>query len=354
MQRLEPALKTISLVVFILLFPASILSGRPVLFAEADTVYANAAAKSNESVGAMTLIDGPTLPTLPTYTATATAIPSSTPTKAFSPTQPPATATSTRIPSPTQPPTATLLPASPTPTIVPYTWTQPPLEICTDLSLPNCKVDVSAKLPTPPAGYAWKRLNGKYTFSAYAHPSEEYYLGDLVDIPGIQGLKAKDGFLFGVDGIGMQGGGYIWRLNAQRQYVPIYITYIKGDWTLGDESVTISDEWRYTESGEPVDTQLISKIRLTNARFAMVDAPKLIPNYSVAAPLRFPSGSKIYVPGLEAFGGTFEVQDCGGAFGPESKRFDLYVGTNINDAVKFIRLNDARSNLPVFILQPIS
>jgi 3D (Asp-Asp-Asp) domain-containing protein len=230
----------------------------------------------------------------------------------------------------------------------------PPLEVCTDLSLPDCKVDEKVKLPAAPAGYAWKRLNGKYTFSAYAHPSEEYYMGDLVDIPGIQGLKAKDGFLFGVDGIGMQGGGYIWRLNAERQYVPIYITYIKGDWTLGGESVTISDEWRYTESGQPVDTQQISKIRLTNARFAMVDAPKLIPNYSVAAPLRFPSGSKIYVPGLQAFGGTFEVQDCGGAFGPDSRRFDLYVGTNINDAVKFIRLNDARSNLPVYILQPIS
>ncbi len=353
MQRLEPALKTISLVFFVLLFPASILSGRPVLFAEAETVYANTAAKSNESVAAMTLIDSPTLPALPTDPAK-TAIPSTTPTTFPSSTATLLPATATQIPPPTSLPTATLPSASPTPTLVPYTWTQPPLEICTNLSLPDCQTKATVKLPAAPTGYTWKRLSGTFTFSAYAHPSEEYYMGDLVDIPGIQGLQAKDGFLFGVDGIGMQGGGYIWRLNAERKLMPIYITYIKGDWTLGGESVTISDEWRYTESGEPVDKNIISKIRLTNARFAMVDAPKLIPNYSIAAPLRFPSGSKIYVPGLQEFGGTFEVQDCGGAFGPDSKRFDLYVGTNINDAVKFIRLNDARANLPVFILQPIS
>jgi hypothetical protein len=179
-------------------------------------------------------------------------------------------------------------------------------------------------------------------------------MGDLVDIPGIHGLQAKEGFLFGVDGVGMQGGGFIKRLNNDRVMTPIYIRFISGKWQLDGQDVIISDLWRYTDTEAPVDPRYITNIKLANARFAMATPPDLIPYYSVAASPRFPSGTKIFVPGLQQFGGMFEVQDCGGAFGPDSQRFDIYVGQNMSKALEFIRLGPARSDLVVYQLVPAS
>jgi hypothetical protein len=312
MRKLRPALVCFCLLAYSIIFPASILQEKPVVFAR--NLPADAQPTSTQT------------PTILPPTATFS-IPSATPREV------PVYASSDSL--------------LPTPT-----WEPVPFDTCMKLALPPCLTDASIQLPPAPPGFTWKRLEDSFTFSAYAHPSEDYYLGDLVDIPGIQNLKAKDGFLFGVDGIGMQGGGYIWRLNDAHQMAPIYISYIAGHWELDGQDVVISDQWRYRDGGNSVDLSQIANIRLADARFAMVDEPALTPDYSVAASPRFPIGTQLYVPGLAAYGGKFEVQDRGGAFGPDSQRFDIYVGKDINSALTFIRLGPARSNLPVYALEP--
>ncbi len=226
------------------------------------------------------------------------------------------------------------------------------LNLCHDMALPRCLGQPGLDLPPAPTGYTWVRLEGRFSFSAYAHPSENTFMGDLVDIPGIQGLKAKDGFLYGVDGIGMQGGGYIWRLNNNRKLKPIYIRYIAGEWKLGDQKVVVSDQWRYGDTGSSVDPASIENIRLADARFAIDTPPNLTPYSSVAASPRFPLGTKLFVPGLLQYGGLFEVKDYGGAFGPDSQRFDVYVGEEMSAALNFIRIGSARMNLVVYQLEP--
>jgi hypothetical protein len=205
-------------------------------------------------------------------------------------------------------------------------------------------------LPEAPVGYAWKRLDGKFTFSAYAHPSDNEFMGNRVDIPGVGNLQAKDGFLYGVDGIGMQGGGFVQGLNRQGVLDTFYIRYISGHWELDGDDVFIKDEWYYSATGEVVPSSQIGKILLAEARFAMVDEPQLTPYYSLAAPTRFEIGTKLFVPGLESFGGIFEVQDRGGAFGKDSQRFDIYVGREMEKALEWFRLGPDRSDLVVYSL----
>jgi hypothetical protein len=314
MRKLRPALVCICLLAYGIFFPASILQEEPVVFA--NDLPAEALPTVTPSMPAPELIQ---------YTA--------------------ALSTPSAVPS--------VIPAILTPTrLLPTaTWEPVPFDTCMKLALPPCLTDAAIQLPPAPPGFTWKRLEDSFTFSAYAHPSEDYFMGDMVDIPGIQNLKAKDGFLFGVYGIGMQGGGYIWRLNKDHQMAPIYISYIAGHWELNGENVIISDQWRYEDGGKSVDQDQIANIRLVDARFAMMDEPTLTPYYSVAASPRIPIGTQLYVPGLAAYGGKFEVQDRGGAFGPDSQRFDIYVGKDINSALEFIRLGPARSNLPVYALE---
>lgn len=209
-------------------------------------------------------------------------------------------------------------------------------------------------VPHPPRGFIWKRLSGGYTFSAFSHADEQYFSGDQVEIPGILGLTAKEDFLFGVDGVGMQGSGVIWRLDANRQMQPINIRYIAGHWELDGQDVIIEDYWYYAADHRPVDAQLIPKIRLVDARFAISPGNQLIPYYSVAAPPRFDDGTLLYVPELIEYGGLFEVQDRGGAYGPNSRRFDVYVGKGMGKAVDWLRLGARRSDLAVYQLLPSS
>lgn len=251
---------------------------------------------------------------------------------------------STPIPNP-----ESIKPAQPDPTLDSIPTLQY-LEGCLPGLDQNCRNPRSPTLPKAPPGYAWKRLEGKYTFSAYVHPNEDAFMGDRLDIPGVGGVQAKEGFLYGVDGIGMQGGGFVQGINHQGVLDTFYIRYISGHWELDGKDVFIQDEWYYSETGEVVPTVLIGKILLSDARFAMDKEPHLTPYYSVAAPTRFEIGTKIYVPGLESFGGIFEVQDRGGSFGKDSQRFDIYVGREMEKALEWFRLGAMRSDLVVYIL----
>ncbi|MDD5368525.1 MAG: hypothetical protein PHQ40_05535 [Anaerolineaceae bacterium] len=215
---------------------------------------------------------------------------------------------------------------------------------------PPCKHSRPNQLPPAPIGYRWERLERLYTFSAYVHALEESYRGDRLDVPGIQGVQAKEGFLYGVDGLGMQGGGFIYMMNIQGEYEKRYIRYISGHWELDGEDVIISNQWVYAKTGKAVDTKFISKILLADGRFSLANEPNLTPYYSVAASRDFKIGDKLYVPGLVSYGGIFEVQDRGGAFGPNSQRFDLFVGNDMSRALEWIRLGPARSNLVVYRL----
>jgi hypothetical protein len=208
--------------------------------------------------------------------------------------------------------------------------------------------------PMPPGGFYWKRLNGLYTFSAYSHAVESDFMGNLAPIPGIKGLEAKEDFLFGVSGVGMQGSGTIWRLDDQRVLRPINLRYISGHWVLNGRDVVIEDKWYYADDQSPVARDLIRKIRLTDARFAILPEIQLTPYYSVAAPPEFDTGTQIFVPSLTNYGGLFEVQDRGGAFGPDSQRFDVYVGKKIDHALDWLAQGEARSNLVVYTLIPKS
>jgi hypothetical protein len=233
----------------------------------------------------------------------------------------------------------------------PSYWDKPILELCDLGKLLNCQLLQRPGFPPAPPGYEWKRLDGLFTFSAYAHPTEADYPGDLVDIPGIQGLEAKEDFLFALDGIGMQGGGYIHRVYPRQGALNYYIKYISGHWELGNEDVIIEDEWYFARDHSPVNADQFSRIRLKEAKFSIMPDPQLIPYYSVAASTRFEIGTQIYVPGLAAYGGLFEVQDRGGAFSKDSQRFDIYVGSEMETALEWIRLDRARSNLPVYVLE---
>jgi hypothetical protein len=210
-------------------------------------------------------------------------------------------------------------------------------------------------LPPAPQGKMWQKLDGDFSFSAYAQPTEESYMGNMVYVPGAWGVMAKEGFLYGVDGIGMQGGGYIWRKGDDKKDHRLYIKYISGHWELDGRDVNITDHWYYKDNGEIVDTSLISKIRLSDdAKFSVMPDPELSPYYSVAAPSRFDLGTKIFVPGLKNYNeGVFEIQDRGGAFESDSQRFDIYVGQDLNRALEFLRLGPARSNLDVYQLVPV-
>ena len=227
---------------------------------------------------------------------------------------------------------------------------QPILELCDLGRLFHCRAFQRPGFPPAPPGYAWKRLDGLFTFSAYVHPTEADYPGDLVEIPGIQGIKAKEDFLFAVDGIGMQGGGYIRRVEPGIGRLDYYIKYISGHWQLGDRDVIIEDEWYFASDHAPVDPRQIQRIRLNHSKFSIMTDPKLIPFYSIAAPARFPIGAQVFVPALASYGGLFEVQDRGGAFSKDAERFDVFVGTEMEEALNWFRLDQARSNLPVYML----
>jgi len=214
----------------------------------------------------------------------------------------------------------------------------------------NCPRGSTSPFPPTLPGYYWKPLKEKYSFSAYAIPGEEAYMGDLIDIPGIIGLQAKEEFLFSVAGIAMQGGGIIHRMDDDRVVRPLYIKYIAGSWVLDGKDVYVTDQWYYSDTGEIVPTDQISFIRIGEPRFSILPEPDLIPYYSVAASYRFPIGTKIYVPDLQGYGGIFEVDDRGGAFDQDSLRFDIFVGKNMDRALEWIRLDTARHNLDVYVL----
>lgn len=344
MGKLRPALRIIMLLAYGLLFPASIYAMRPIILA--SPVLADAAVQPDQPAQ-------PFFPVLPTRNpqplrASTTPAQTALPRPLATPTPMPVKAA---VPPPAPPaPTAT----APSPTQVPRDEVLPiPAKICQTLQVAPCALQGAIPLPFAPDGYRWTLLDGRYSFSAYAHPSDDYFLGDMVDIPGIGGVKAKEGFLFGVDGIGMQGGGYVMGMNKHNKIVSMYIRYIAGEWKLDGQNVLISDQWRYKESGEQVELSRIGEIRLGDARFAIAEPPDLTPYYSVAASPRFAIGTKLFVPGLQQFGGQFEVQDRGGAFDINSQRFDIYVGQEMSEALKFIRLGPARSDLEVYVLEPI-
>lgn len=226
---------------------------------------------------------------------------------------------------------------------------------CLSTTTITCSVADSVAFPPAPVGMTWQKLDGGFSFSGYAQPTEEAYMGNMVYVPGAWGIMAKEGFLYGVDGIGMQGGGYIWRKGDDKQMHRMYIKYISGRWELDGRDVCITDHWYYKDTGELVDPNQVYKIRLSDdSKFSIMPDPELTPYYSVAAPSRFDLGTKIFVPGLKNYNqGIFEIQDRGGAFEATTNRFDIYVGQDLNRALELLRLGPARSNLIVYQLIPI-
>ncbi len=224
--------------------------------------------------------------------------------------------------------------------------------VCDEIMTGHCKGPQVTSFPPAPPGYSWQKLTGKFTFSAYSLADERVFAGSQMDIPGILGLQAKEDFLYSIYGVGMQGTGVIKRMDDHRTMQTIYIKYISGHWELDGEEVLIADYWYYAESGAAVPADQVSKIRLVDAKFSIVSEPKLTPYFSVAASNRFGMGTWLFVPGLDTYGGIFEVQDRGGAFGPQSQRFDLYVGKELDLALDWLRLDDLRKNLVVYVLSP--
>lgn len=150
----------------------------------------------------------------------------------------------------------------------------------------------------------------------------------------------------------MQGTGVIRRMDDHRVMQTIYIKYISGHWELDGEDVLIADYWYYAGSGEAVPADQVDEIHLVDAKFSIVPEPTLTPYFSVAASNRFDMGTWLFVPGLDSYGGIFEVQDRGGAFGLQSQRFDLYVGKEMDLALEWLRLDGKRKNLVVYTLSP--
>ncbi|MCL4561433.1 MAG: hypothetical protein M1281_12545, partial [Chloroflexi bacterium] len=72
--------------------------------------------------------------------------------------------------------------------------------VCDEIMSGRCKGPQLASFPPAPPGYSWKKLTGKFTFSAYSLADERVFSGSQMDIPGILGLQAKEDFLYSIYG----------------------------------------------------------------------------------------------------------------------------------------------------------